>query len=740
MPIANLLVPSAQIPQSDFSWIGDVFGSIGKGIEQHKENKSFNKLADLIAEGQTTAPFAPTSPAPITSTASSYAAAPVGPVSRGPAQGSTYQPFIETVKGRINNPYGLAAVAATGRAESGWSPEKANATWADPSVSGQPGTSGGILSWRGPRLQALQTFAAQKGERLGSISPQTQAEFFLNEDPGLIERLNQAKSPQEAADTMANAWRFAGYDQQGGEAARRRALTQNYYAQEFGKGNPAAAAIEQAAPRSGYVDPMVSAPNSRPQGFDAGRFGGGAQVAQGREGLSDAMGTLRPFGPSERRSNPDGSYSTEVSTTWQLPDGSWANVPSLWMGPSGPKQFNPDDEEGIMGAMRKYEAQTGQPFPRFGSEQEAVSAAQARSGAGGSGAPPAAAFAPQPSQQPQMQPQQPQEQSNLLAAGVTPIQRGGADPKLIQLMLRDKNLRQAGLQLWQQNATGKTSEPWQFVNLPDGTLARANQVTGAIEKVGNFAKPDNDTAVVGNDLVRKSDGTVIYNGTAKAPQIVELFDEATGQPYKAQYNPQTRSYDRVGGVKARSGMSLTTNPDGTVTLTEGTVGNMPKLTESEGRNTGFYGRGIESHKTLNTLEGEGTSVINKVADAVPVVGNFAKSDDAQKYTQAKRDFINAVLRRESGAVISPEEFSNADQQYFPQPGDGEEVIKQKRRNRETTIQGLKVSSGQGAAFAVPPTSPSTQAPSGAPKAGIVEDGYRFKGGDPADPKNWEKVK
>ena len=69
------------------------------------------------------------------------------------------------------------------------------------------------------------------------------------------------------------------------------------------------------------------------------------------------------------------------------------------------------------------------------------------------------------------------------------------------------------------------------------------------------------------------------------------------------------------------------------------------------------------------------------------------SPDQQKIEQAQRDFVYAVLRPESGAVVSEGEFENARKQYFPQPGDSEEVIRQKRDNRKTEIAGLGVIAG-----------------------------------------------
>lgn len=77
---------------------------------------------------------------------------------------------------------------------------------------------------------------------------------------------------------------------------------------------------------------------------------------------------------------------------------------------------------------------------------------------------------------------------------------------------------------------------------------------------------------------------------------------------------------------------------------------------------------------------------------------FAKptfqSNEVQSYMQAARNFINAVLRRESGAVISPEEFSEARKQYLPVAGDTAEALQQKAANRQTVFANMKRASGK----------------------------------------------
>ena len=89
--------------------------------------------------------------------------------------------------------------------------------------------------------------------------------------------------------------------------------------------------------------------------------------------------------------------------------------------------------------------------------------------------------------------------------------------------------------------------------------------------------------------------------------------------------------------------------------------------------------------------------------------NILASPEYRRYDQFKRDFINAQLRRESGAVISEAEFANADIQYFPVVGDDVDTIKQKRDNRASVKEAIRA--GAGRANAVYGYVPPAQSPS-----------------------------
>jgi hypothetical protein len=123
------------------------------------------------------------------------------------------------------------------------------------------------------------------------------------------------------------------------------------------------------------------------------------------------------------------------------------------------------------------------------------------------------------------------------------------------------------------------------------------------------------------------------------------------------------------------------------------------ITEFQGKNALYGSRAAMSDRTLNDLE-EKISLVGLatkeslqntplIGGALGAAANKALSADQQKVEQAQRNFVNAVLRQESGAVISAQEFDNAKKQYFPQPGDSKEVIAQKKANRQMAISGFK---------------------------------------------------
>lgn len=195
--------------------------------------------------------------------------------------------------------------------------------------------------------------------------------------------------------------------------------------------------------------------------------------------------------------------------------------------------------------------------------------------------------------------------------------------------------------------------------------------------------------------------------------------------------------------KSKATATPAVGPDGKPVMGKGGT-----LNGEQANALAFATRMQASDKILEDLAAKGVmlpSQMRRVGEAVPLVGgvlgaaaNFGASPEQQQFEQAQRDFINAVLRRESGAAISAGEFANAAQQYFPQPGDKKAVIEQKRAARQRAYQTMMAAvpanmrtlpSLPGAPVAAAPAAPPTPAPaaSGAGGRQIVRTGTDASG-------------
>jgi len=158
---------------------------------------------------------------------------------------------------------------------------------------------------------------------------------------------------------------------------------------------------------------------------------------------------------------------------------------------------------------------------------------------------------------------------------------------------------------------------------------------------------------------------------------------------------------------------------------------VPKpLTESQGNATAYGMRMAEANKILTDLEKKGVtntgilrSAVGGTVGLTPFIGDKLQeatnalinplptflggpSAQQQQVDQARRNFITAVLRKESGASISPSEFANEEKKYFPQTGDTDTVIKQKQDARELAIKAMGIQAGpQGARNIAPQGDP-----------------------------------
>lgn len=206
----------------------------------------------------------------------------------------------------------------------------------------------------------------------------------------------------------------------------------------------------------------------------------------------------------------------------------------------------------------------------------------------------------------------------------------------------------------------------------------------------------------------------------------------------AQVNPPV-----VAGAPPQAAATPTPN-GGSITTIPGT-GKAP--IETQIKNQSFYIRQSAAEQTLSD-----PGALEKFLDpsnAIPreIGMGFLQSGPAQAVDQAGDEWVNSLLRPDSGAAIPPEEMSRYRATYVPEWGDKPEKLAQKKAARVRAAQGIKagltpeqVVEAEGIIARNPNPVLKQAAPKAPPKFGAIveKDGkrYRFLGGDPANPKQW----
>jgi len=123
-----------------------------------------------------------------------------------------------------------------------------------------------------------------------------------------------------------------------------------------------------------------------------------------------------------------------------------------------------------------------------------------------------------------------------------------------------------------------------------------------------------------------------------------------------------------------------------------------EMTEAQGNSNLFAGK-MEIAKSMLDPETEKKGldpVWNRVERYGGWVGNtLALPNDYKQYQTAKDAFLNAFLRRVSGATVHDAEYYREEKVYFPQPGDTPERIDYKRQLRDDAIMRMKQQVGPG---------------------------------------------
>jgi hypothetical protein len=149
--------------------------------------------------------------------------------------------------------------------------------------------------------------------------------------------------------------------------------------------------------------------------------------------------------------------------------------------------------------------------------------------------------------------------------------------------------------------------------------------------------------------------------------------------------------DRIAYAQAKKGSRVIYGPDGRPILAEGPAAEQGfDLSEAQSKNAIFATRAEGAIRVLEPVASTLTRRGERILEGVPMgLGRGAQSDDFQVAYAAGQEFLQAILRKDTGAAITEQEQVLYGKLYLPQPGDSEEVLQYRAEARRRAIDAIK---------------------------------------------------
>ena len=206
----------------------------------------------------------------------------------------------------------------------------------------------------------------------------------------------------------------------------------------------------------------------------------------------------------------------------------------------------------------------------------------------------------------------------------------------------------------------------------------------------------------GEEWVRQEDGSEILMGRVDGTGQMKAYTNTQGEPISRaaapvspdEYQRYVKEEDAAGREplsrldyareKKGNGFSVTT-ADGTTVQMGGA-----RLTEGQSKDLVYATRAVGALEILNENGDALTSRLDRLADMDPT--GFARETQSESFQLAKQagdEFLQAILRKDTGAAITVQEQELYGTTYLPRPGDSPALLKQKRESRDRAVIALE---------------------------------------------------